>query len=67
MLVDKADTLLAGLGCDEHDDAQIVAIGDGLYDILVIVERQIGDDSAADTCLNTRLAEGLDAVMQNGI
>jgi hypothetical protein len=27
-LVDEADTLFAGLGRDEHDDAQVVAVCD---------------------------------------
>ena len=67
MVVDETDALLAGLGGDEHDDAQVVAIGDGFHDVQVVVEGEVGDDGSADTCLNTRLAELLDAVVQDGV
>ena len=42
VLVDEADALRAGLGRDEHDDAQVVAVGNGFHDVLVVVEGQIG-------------------------
>ena len=60
MVVDESDALLAGLGRDEHDDTQVVAVGYGLHDVEVVVEGEIRDNHAADACLHTALAEGLD-------
>jgi len=67
VLVDEADAFFAGLGRDEHDDSKVVAVGDGLDEVLVIVERQVGDNHAADATLDTTLTKGLDAVVENGI
>ena len=49
VLIDEADAFLAGLWGDEHDDAEVVAVGDGLYDLLVVIKGQVGDDHAADS------------------
>ena len=67
VLVDEADAVVAGLWRDEHDDAEVVAIGDGLDDVLVVVEGEVGDDHAANTGVDARLTEGFDAVVEDGI
>ena len=67
MVVDEADALLAGLWGDEHDDAQVVLVGNGLHDVQIVIEGQVGDDHSADASLGTRLAERLDAVVQDGV
>ena len=67
VVVDKTDALLAGLGRDEHDDAQVVLVGNGLDNLLIVLEGQVGDDGAAHTALYARLAKGLDAVVQDGV
>ena len=67
VIVDKTDALLTGLGGDEHDDAQVVTIGDGFHDVQIVVEGQVGDDGSADTSLNATFAKGLDTVVQDGV
>ena len=66
-MVDEADALVAGFGGDEHDDAEVVAVGDGLDNLLVVIERQVGDNHAADTTLDTTLTKLLDAVVEDRI
>ena len=46
MVVDESDALIAGLRSDEHDDTQVVAVGNGLDKAEIVVEGQIGDDHA---------------------
>ena len=67
MVVDESDSFLAGLRGDEHDDTQVVLVGNGLDLVQIVIEGQVGDDGAADTGLDTTLTEGLDAIMQDGI
>ena len=67
MLIDKAYALLAGFWGDKHDDAQVVPLGNGLHDVQVVIERQVGDDGTADARLDARLTERLNTVMQDGI
>ena len=67
ILVDEADALVAGLRRDEHNDTEVVAVGDGFYDVLVVIERQVGYNHAADAALDTTLTKRLDAVVEDGI
>ena len=67
MVVDEADALFAGLGRDEHDDAQVVAVGDGLDGLQIVGKGEVGDDHARHTGIGTRLAERLDAIVQDGV
>ncbi len=55
MLVDKADALFAGLWGDKHDDAQVVLVGNGLHNVLIVIKGKVWDDSSADTCLYATL------------
>ena len=67
MLVDESDTLLAGLWGDKHDDTQVVLVGYGFYDVLIVLEGQVGDDGTADATLHTTLAKGFDAIVEDGV
>ena len=67
MVVNEADALLTGLGGDEHDDAQVVAVGHGFDDFLVVLEGKVRNDHTADTTLHARLAEGLYAILHDGV
>ena len=67
VVVDEADALLAGLWGDEHDDAQVVAVGNGFYDVLIVGEGQVRDDDTADSTFHALLTECLDAEMQDGV
>ena len=67
VVVDEADAVVGGLGGDEHDDAEVVLVGDGLHLSEVVVEGEVGDDHAGDAGFGAALAEGLDAVVEDGV
>ena len=62
-----ADALFAGFGGDEHDDADVVFLRDGLIVRLVFPEGQVGDDDAVDATFRTCPAEGFKAEVQDRI
>ena len=59
--------LLGSLRCDEHDDAQVVAVCYGLYLCEIVIEGQVGDDESGDTSLGSILTKLLDAIVQDGV
>ena len=67
MLIDKADALLAGLGGNHHDDAQVVFVGNRFHLFEIIFERKVWNDCTRGTTLHARLAEALDAVVHNHV
>ena len=67
IVVDEADTLVAGLRGDEHDDAQVITICHRLDHTQIVVEGQVGDNHAADAHLGATLTECFDAEMEDGI
>lgn len=67
VLVDFADTGFAGLGGDEHDEADVVAVGDGFISFFVILEREVGDDDTIDAAFHAFPAEGFEAELHDGV
>ncbi len=67
VLVDEADAFIGGFGCDEHNDAKVVAVGHGLHLFQIVLEGKVGNDHSADATLDARLTEGFDAIVQDGI
>src|SRR5574344_1935097 len=49
VVIDEVDALLGCLGGDEHDDADIVPVGNRFYGLLIILEREVGDDGSRYT------------------
>lgn len=39
MLVDESDAFVARFGCDEHDDSQVITVGDGFVVGEIVFER----------------------------
>ena len=60
MFVDFADTSLAGFGGDEHDDTDVVTVGNRFIRFFVILERKIGNNNAVDTTFYAFLTESLE-------
>ena len=67
VLVDEADALVAGLGCNQHDDAEVVAVGHGFVRVEVVAEWQVGNDHAVDAHLCATLAEWLESEVHDGV
>lgn len=67
VLVDFADTGFAGLGGDEHDDAYVVAVGDGFVSFFVVLEREVGDDDTIDAAFHAFPAEGFEAELHDRV
>ena len=49
VVIDKADALLGCFWGYQHDDTQVVFVGNGFDNVLVILEGQVGDDGSTDT------------------
>ena len=67
IVVDEADAFLRGLGSDEHDDAEIIAVGKGLDLAEVVIEGEVGDNHATDACFSTGPTKGLYTIVEDGI
>lgn len=67
MLVDETDAFFAGFRCDEHDDAKVVAVGNGFVFLLIIAEREVGNDDAVDADGCTLLAERLETELHDRV
>ena len=67
MCINQADTLLGGLRGDQHDHLQVIPIGDRFIVGHVVGIGQVGDDHAIHTHLHTALAEGLEAILHDGV
>ena len=61
MFVDFTDTGLAGFGGDEHDDAEVVTVGNRFIRFFVILEGKIGDNDTVDATFYAFLTEGFEA------
>ena len=62
-----ADALFAGFGGDEHDDFYAVVFGQGLVMLLVLAERQVGDDDSVYAAPHAFLAEAFEAELHDRI
>ena len=67
MGIDLTDAFFAGFGGDEHDDAEVVLLGDVFIMFFVIAEGKVGNDDAVDAARDTLLAEGFESVVQDGV
>ena len=67
IVVDEADALIAGFGSDEHDDPEVITVGDGFDLREVIVEGKVRDDDARDSCCGSVSAEAFDAIVEDGV
>ena len=67
MIINKTNTLLAGLRGDEHDDAQVVLVSNGFHDVQIVIKWQVRNDSTTDTSLDTTLAKSLNTIVKDGI
>ena len=65
--VDEADAFVGGFGSDEHDDSEVVAVGHGLHLCQIVLKGQVGDNHARNAAVGAGLAEGVDAVVQDGV
>ena len=60
MLIDFADTGFAGFGGDEHDDTDVVTVGNRFIRFFVIFEGKIGNNNAVDTTFYAFLTESFE-------
>lgn len=60
MFVDFTDTGFAGFGGDEHNDTDIVTVGNRFIRFFVIFEGKIGNNNAVDATFYTFLTESLE-------
>ena len=67
VVIDETDALLARLWGNQHDDAQVVAVGNGFHNVLIVGEGQVRDDDSAYTALNTTLAKSFNAILHDRI
>ena len=67
VLVDEAHALGAGLGCDEHDHALVILVGQGLHLLQVVLKRQVGQDGAAHAALDAALEIVLEAILHHHV
>lgn len=67
MGIDQADTLVGCFGGDKHDDAEVVAVGDGFVLLEVVAEREVGDNHAVNAYLGASTAKVFEAVLHDGI
>ncbi len=67
VFVDKADAFVARFGGDEHDDAQVVAVGNRFVGLKIVLERQVGNDDTVDANLVATLAERLETKLHDGV
>ena len=67
VVVDETDTFFGRFGRDEHDDAQVVMVGDGLEVLHIVLEGKVGNDDTIDTHTNTFLAELLEPKLHDGV
>lgn len=65
--VDFADAGFAGFGSDEHDDADVIAVGNGFVGFLIVLERKVRDDDAVDATFHTLPAESFEAKLHDGV
>ena len=67
VVVDEADALIARFGGDEHDDADVVAVGNGLVLFQIVLEGEVGDDDSVDAHFHAALTELLEAELHDGV
>ena len=67
MFVDFADASLAGFGGDEHDDTDVVTVGNRFIRFFVIFEGKIGNNNAVDTTFYAFLTESLEPEFHNRV
>ena len=67
MFIDFTHALQRGLGSDKHDDAQIIAVSNGLIGHFVITEGEIGDDHSINATLHTALTECLETKLHDRV
>ena len=67
VVVDEADAFFACFWGDEHDDFEVVLIGNGLIVIEIVFEWEVGDYHAVDAACYTMVTEAFEAEMEDGV
>ena len=67
MLVDKADSLLAGFWSYHHDDTNVILVGYRFHHLEIVVERQVGNNCSTHSSLNTFFEKSLDAKVHDWV
>ena len=67
MLIDEADALVARFGGDEHDDADVVLVGNGLVFFQIILEGKVGNDNTVNAYFGATLAEPFESELHDRV